>query len=285
MRQWTVLFFAGLLLIGFIPNAMSQAGGAFSMSFTNGQVNLDVRPGANGTACTELVISNEGSETIDVEGNTTESNLVISISPSNFSVTLEPGESVTSPICITAAIGSPYRNLQVTTRASAKSQEGDNVVNKNAGFAAIIEQYAEIMVSSDSPYREVCELNDTRSYFTVFNLGNYVDTIAFEVLNQGALESSGFIISIPAVQALIDSNSSGIFSMYVSTPAFNVSGNNDYTINFQAVTTLQGETVAHNATVIYRVLSCTTEEDDSLPAISLIPALISIGLIAIFRRK
>ena len=30
---------------------------------------------------------------------------------------------------------------------------------------------------------------------------------------------------------------------------------------------------------------CATSEDDSLPPISLIPALISIGLLAIFRRK
>ena len=56
----------GTSLLMFAPAAEAQAAVAYSVSFTNGQVTLDVRPGASGIGCTEMVVSNEGQATIDV---------------------------------------------------------------------------------------------------------------------------------------------------------------------------------------------------------------------------
>ena len=71
----------GTSLVMFTPPADAQAAVAYSISFTNGQVQLDVRPGASGIGCTEMVISNEGQATIDVD-----------ISLSGGGVTISPGE-------------------------------------------------------------------------------------------------------------------------------------------------------------------------------------------------
>ncbi|MDP7007935.1 MAG: PQQ-binding-like beta-propeller repeat protein, partial [Candidatus Poseidoniia archaeon] len=48
----------------------SSTGGspvAYSISFSDMSVSLDVRPGASGVGCTEMLISNEGAATIDVD--------------------------------------------------------------------------------------------------------------------------------------------------------------------------------------------------------------------------
>ena len=295
MKRGIALLLTGLLLIGFIPNAAPQASIAFSMSFSDNQINLDVSPGANGTACTELVISNEGNGDIDVDGNTTGDDLVIT--PSNFSVSIETGESASVPMCITAAIGSLHRTIQVVTTASAEDQYGNKAENKEEDITVVVDQYAEIMVTSESQYQEVCELSDNQSNFTVFNLGNYADTIALEVLNQQTLEDSGFTIYLPAIQSTINTNddetaydnNNETFSLTISTPAFDAAGNNDYTIIFQASTTLQGETASQNATASYDILDCITEaeedeDEEVVPSISLISSIAAIGIIALRRR-
>ncbi len=295
MKRGIALLLTGLLLIGFIPNAAPQASIAFSMSFSDNQINLDVSPGANGTACTELVISNEGNGDIDVDGNTTGDDLVIT--PSNFSVSIETGESASVPMCITAAIGSLHRTIQVVTTASAEDQYGNKAENKEEDITVVVDQYAEIMVTSESQYQEVCELSDNQSNFTVFNLGNYADTIALEVLNQQTLEDSGFTIYLPAIQSTINTNddetaydnNNETFSLTISTPAFDAAGNNDYTIIFQASTTLQGETASQNATASYDILDCITEaeedeDEEVVPSISLVSSIAAIGIIALRRR-
>ena len=50
----------GTAMVMFSPPAEAQAAVAYSIAFTNGQVTLDVRPGASGVGCTEMVVSNEG---------------------------------------------------------------------------------------------------------------------------------------------------------------------------------------------------------------------------------
>ena len=302
MKRGIALLLTGLLLIGFIPNAAPQASIAFSMSFSDNQINLDVSPEANGTACTELVISNEGNGDIDVDGNTTGDDLVIT--PSNFSVSIETGESVTVPMCITAAIGSLHRTVEVVTTANAEDQYGNKAENKSADIAVIVDQYAEIMVTygwpdnSESPYhQEVCELSDNQSNFTVFNLGNYADTIALEVLNQQTLEDSGFTIYLPDIQSTINTNDDETawddnwktFSIQFFPPAFDAAGNNNYTIIFQASTTLQGETASQNATASYDILDCITEaeedeDEEVVPSISLVSSIAAVAVIALRRR-
>ena len=293
MKQGIALLLTGLLLIGFIPNATPQVNVAFSMSFKDSQINLDVSPGANGTACTELVISNEGHEDIDVEGNTTGDDLVIA--PSNFSVSIETGESVSVPMCITAAIASLHRNVQVTTTANAEDQYANTAENESADIAVVVDHYAEIMVTSESPYQEVCELSDHQSNFTVFNLGNSADRIALAVINQDALENSGFSIYLGDINSVINTNNDETawddnnvtFSIHFSTPAFDAAGNNYYTIIYQASTTLPGETASQNATASYDILDCVTEaeeEEETVPAISLITSVVAVAVIALRRR-
>ena len=167
MKQGIALLLTGLLLIGFIPNATPQAALAFSMSFNDNQLNLDVSPGANGTACTELVISNEGNGDIDVDGNTTGDDLVIT--PSNFSVSIETGESVSVSMCITAAIGSLHRTIQVVTAASAKDQYGNKAENKEEDIAVIVEQYASLSSHPELPYQKVCPSNESILIFIAIN--------------------------------------------------------------------------------------------------------------------
>ena len=81
----------GTALVMFSPPAEAQAAVAYSISFTNGQVTLDVRPGASGVGCTEMVVTNEGQATIDVD--VALSGGGVTISPGAVSVTLAPGGS------------------------------------------------------------------------------------------------------------------------------------------------------------------------------------------------
>ena len=83
----------GTTLVMFSPPAEAQAAVAYSIAFTNGQVTLDVRPGASGVGCTEMVVSNEGQATIDVD--VALSGGGVTISPGAVSVTLGPGGSIT----------------------------------------------------------------------------------------------------------------------------------------------------------------------------------------------
>jgi len=239
----------GTTLLMFTPVAEAQAVVAYSISFTDGQVNLDVRPGASGVGCTEMLVSNEGQAAIDVDVSISGGG--VTISPGAVSVTLGSGGSITVPICALALTQSSYKNVQVTALASGRESNTQlNSVNKNAGFAVIIEQYARLSVQAAQPFQRIGPGKEFFLTFIAVNNGNYQDTIAVEVLNLKDLEESGFVIALAAQQYLIDAQGEQPVQVSVSTPRGTVIGwSNEYhTIIMQVATTLQGETEARSVT-------------------------------------
>ena len=239
----------GTTLLMFTPAAEAQAVVAYSISFTDGQVNLDVRPGASGVGCTEMVVSNEGQAAIDVDVSISGGG--VTISPGAVSVTLGSGGSITVPVCALALTQSSYKNVQVTALASGRESNTQlNSVNKNAGFAVIIEQYARLSVQAAQPFQRIGPGKEFFLTFIAVNNGNYQDTIAVEVLNLKDLEESGFVIALAAQQYLIDAQGEQPVQVSVSTPRGTVIGwSNEYhTIIMQVATTLQGETEARSVT-------------------------------------
>ncbi len=239
----------GTTLLMFTPAAEAQAVVAYSISFTDGQVNLDVRPGASGVGCTEMVVSNEGQAAIDVDVSISGGG--VTISPGAVSVTLGSGGSITVPICALALTQSSYKNVQVTALASGRESNTQlNSVNKNAGFAVIIEQYARLSVQAAQPFQRVGPGKEFFLTFVAVNNGNYQDTIAVEVLNLKDLEDSGFVVALAAQQYLIDAQGEQPVQVSVSTPRGTVIGwSNEYhTVIMQVATTLQGETEARSVT-------------------------------------
>ena len=239
----------GTTLLMFTPTADAQAVVAYSISFTDGQVNLDVRPGASGVGCTEMVVSNEGQAAIDVDVSISGGG--VTISPGAVSVTLGSGGSITVPVCALALTQSSYKNVQVTALASGRESNTQlNSVNKNAGFAVIIEQYARLSVQAAQPFQRVGPGKEFFLTFIAVNNGNYQDTIAVEVLNLKDLEESGFVIALAAQQYLIDAQGEQPVQVSISTPRGTVIGwSNEYhTIIMQVATTLQGETEARSVT-------------------------------------
>ena len=169
----------GTTLLMFTPTADAQAVVAYSVGFTDGQVKLDVRPGASGVGCTEMIISNEGQGSIDVDVSITGGG--VTISPGAVSVTLGSGGSITIPVCALALTQSSYKNVQVIALASGRETNSQlNQVNKNAGFAVIIEQYARLSVQAAQPFQRVGPGKEFYLTFTAVNNGNYQDTIAVE---------------------------------------------------------------------------------------------------------
>lgn len=239
----------GTTLLMFTPAAEAQAVVAYSISFTDGQVNLDVRPGASGVGCTEMLVSNEGQAAIDVDVSISGGG--VTISPGAVSVTLGSGGSITVPVCALALTQSSYKNVQVTALASGRESNTQlNSVNKNAGFAVIIEQYARLSVQAAQPFQRVGPGKEFFLTFVAVNNGNYQDTIAVEVLNLKDLEDSGFVVALAAQQYLIDAQGEQPVQVSVSTPRGTVIGwSNEYhTIIMQVATTLQGETEARSVT-------------------------------------
>ena len=239
----------GTTLLMFTPTADAQAVVAYSVSFTDGTVYLDVRPGASGVGCTEMLINNEGQGSIDVDVQISGGG--VTISPGAFSVTLGSGGSITVPICALALTQSSYKNVQVIALASGRETNSQlNQVNKNAGFAVIIEQYARLSVQAAQPFQRVGPGKEFYLTFTAVNNGNYQDTIAVEVLNLKDLEESGFVVALAAQQYLIDAQGEQPVQVSISTPRGTVIGwSNEYhTIIMQVATTLQGETEARSVT-------------------------------------
>ena len=239
----------GTSLLMFTPSADAQAAVAYSISFTNGQVQLDVRPGASGIGCTEMVISNEGQATIDVD--VALSGGGVTISPGAVSVTLDPGGSITIPICALALTRSSYKTVQVTALASGRETNTQlQQVNKNAGFAVIVQQYARLSVQASQPFQKVGPGKEFILNFIAVNNGNYQDTIAVEVLNAEDLEDSGFTVALAAAQYQIDASGEQPVQVTVATPRGTVVGwSNEYhTVILQVATTLQGETEARSVT-------------------------------------
>ena len=239
----------GTTLLMFTPAAEAQAVVAYSISFTDGQVNLDVRPGASGVGCTEMLVSNEGQAAIDVDVSISGGG--VTISPGAVSVTLGSGGSITVPVCALALTQPSYKNVQVTALASGRESNTQlNSVNKNAGFAVIIEQYARLSVQAAQPFQRIGPGKEFFLTFIAVNNGNYQDTIAVEVLNLKDLEESGFVIALAAQQYLIDAQGEQPVQVSISTPRGTVIGwSNEYhTIIMQVATTLQGETEARSVT-------------------------------------
>ena len=239
----------GTTLLMFTPAAEAQAVVAYSISFTNGQVNLDVRPGASGVGCTEMVVSNEGQAAIDVDVSISGGG--VTISPGAVSVTLGSGGSITVPVCALALTQSSYKNVQVTAIAQGRESNSQlNQVNKNAGFAVIIEQYARLSVQAAQPFQRIGPGKEFILTFTAVNNGNYQDTVAVDILNLKDLEEAGFVVALAAPQYLVDAQGEQPVQVSVSTPRGTVIGwSNEYhTIIMQVATTLQGETEARSVT-------------------------------------
>ena len=239
----------GTTLVMFSPPAEAQAAVAYSVAFTNGQVTLDVRPGASGVGCTEMVISNEGQATIDVDVALSAGG--VTISPGAVSVTLGPGGSITVPICALALTRSSYKTVQVTALASGRETNTQlQQVNKNAGFAVIVQQYARLSVQATQPFQKIGPGKEFVLTFIAVNNGNYVDTVAVEVLNQKDLEDAGFTIALAAVQYSVDAAGEQPVQLTVATPRGTVIGwSNEYhTVIMQVSTTLQGESEARSVT-------------------------------------
>ena len=239
----------GTSLVMFTPPADAQAAVAYSISFTNGQVQLDVRPGASGIGCTEMVISNEGQATIDVDISLSGGG--VTISPGAVSVTLAPGGSITVPVCALALTRSSYKTVQVNALASGRETNTQlNQVNKNAGFAVIVQQYARLSVQASQPFQKIGPGKEFVLNFIAVNNGNYQDTIAVEVLNAKDLEDAGFTVALASAQYQIDASGEQPVQLTVATPRGTVVGwSNEYhTVILQVATTLQGETEARSVT-------------------------------------
>ena len=211
-----------------------------------------------GIGCTEMVVSNEGQATIDVD--VALSGGGVTISPGAVSVTLAPGGSITVPICALALTMSSYRTVQVSALASGRETNTQlNQVNKNAGFAVIVEQYASLAVSS-ALVSNLC--NDTTEIiFTVINNGNYQDTVAVQIANHQELDEAGFTVALLAAQYQIDA--SGEQPVRVSVSSTDVSKKSDYPLTLQAATTLQGETETAESTTIMKFVDCEADKDNS----------------------
>ena len=241
----------GTTLLMFTPTADAQAVVAYSVGFTDGQVKLDVRPGASGVGCTEMIISNEGQGSIDVDVSITGGG--VTISPGAVSVTLGSGGSITIPVCALALTQSSYKNVQVTAIAQGRETNSQlNQVNKNAGFAVIIEQYSRLSVQAAQPFQRVGPGKEFFLTFTAVNNGNYQDTIAVDVLNRKELEEAGFVVALAAQQYLVDAQGEQPVQVSISTPRGTVIGwsNEYYTVIMQVATTLQGETESRSVTAV-----------------------------------
>ena len=226
----------GTSLVMFTPPADAQAAVAYSISFTNGQVKLDVRP-------------NEGQATIDVDISLSGGG--VTISPGAVSVTLAPGGSITVPVCALALTRSSYKTVQVNALASGRETNTQlNQVNKNAGFAVIVQQYARLSVQASQPFQKIGPGKEFVLNFIAVNNGNYQDTIAVDVMNAKDLEDAGFTVALAAAQYQIDASGEQPVQLTVATPRGTVVGwSNEYhTVILQVATTLQGETEARSVT-------------------------------------
>ena len=238
-----------------------------------------------GIGCTEMIIANEGQSTIDVDVSLSGGG--VTISPGAVSVTLAPGGYIQVPICALAEVASSYKTVQVSALASGRETNTQlNQVNKNAGFAVIINQYARVSVQASMPTVEFCLGQDLIINFIAVNNGNYRDTVAVEVLNEVDLEDAGITTSLAAAQYQIDAAGEQPVQISVSTTV-NASSI-EIPIIVGVSTTLQGETAAANATTMLKVMGCK-EEGESVetlvPSLSLIAVVTVLGIISIIRRR
>ncbi len=240
----------GSSLFIFSPQAEAQTTPvAFSMTFSDASVKLDVRPGASGVGCTSLQVSNEGAANIDVDVQISGGG--VTISPSAVSVTLAAGASITVPVCAIASVRAGYKNVDVqATGQGSETTTHLNPQTKYAGFTAQIEQYARLSIRADQPFQRVGPGKEFPLTFTVLNYGNHVDTILVEVVNQESLEEAGFIVALSQPQIEIDSQGEMQVPLQVRTPRGTAIGwfNEYHTVIVKASTMLAGETEARSIT-------------------------------------
>ena len=255
----------------------------FSVNFVDDVVNLDVSPGASGIGCTEMVISNLGTITIDVDVELSGDN--ITISPGAVSVTLAPEGNITTPICALALTRSEARAHPVSVLASGRETNTHlNPVQVTSNFTAIVDPYARLSIQAPLPAKH-CIGSTFWTNFTGVNNGNANDSVVFEVSNIQELEDAGFTFTLPILQYQLEPAS--FQNLVIKVDGENVA-EGYYNMIVTISTTMDGESFSAAATYQIWMANCQEQdaniEDDSLPSISLIPALIAIGIIALRRR-
>jgi len=255
----------------------------FSVNFVDDVVNLDVSPGSSGIGCTEMVISNLGTITIDVDVELSGDN--ITISPGAVSVTLAPDGNITVPICALALTQSPQRIVQVSALASGRETNTQlNPIQVTSNFTAIVDSYARLSIQAPLPAKH-CIGSTFWTNFTGVNNGNANDIVVFEVSNIQELEDVGFTFTLPILQYQLEPAS--FQNLVIKVDGENVA-EGYYNMIVTIATTMDGESFSAAAIYPIWMANCPEQdaniEDDSLPAISLIPALITIGIIALRRR-
>ena len=114
-----VVLLLGSAMLVYVPTTSSQTAlVAFSIEVADASVQLDVRPGASGVACTSMTISNQGTANIDVDVQLSGGG--VTVSPQATSVTLSAGADATVPVCALALTQSSYKNVQVSIVAQGK---------------------------------------------------------------------------------------------------------------------------------------------------------------------
>jgi hypothetical protein len=237
-----------------------------------------------GVGCTEMVVSNEGQATIDVDVSLSGGG--VTISPGAVSVTLGPGGSITVPICVLALMHSSFKTVQVSALASGRETNTQlNQVNKNAGFAVIVAPYVRLSIQAVNSTVEFCLGQDSIITFTIVNNGNYQDTFAVEILNETDLEDAGITTALAASQYQVDAAGEQPVQISVSTTVN--AGRIEIPISVQVATMHQGETAA-NATTMLKVKECMDDSkgiETVTPSVPLLAVVTMLGIISMLRRR
>ena len=245
-----VVLLLGSAMLVYVPTTSSQtAAVAFSIEIADASIQLDVRPGASGVACTTMTISNQGTLNIDVDIQLSGGG--VTVSPSATSVTLSASADATVPVCALALTQSSYKNVQVSIVAQGRESNTQTfTVTKYAGFTAQILQYARLAIRADSPFLRIGPGSDYVQTYTIINYGNYIDTVLIEVLNQEDLEEAGFTLALGQQQWQVDSLGEQVIPITMQTPRGTVLGwfNEYHTVIVKASTTLSGENEARTVT-------------------------------------
>lgn len=245
-----VVLLLGSAMLVYVPTTSSQTAlVAFSLEVADASIQLDVRPGASGVACTSMTISNQGTANIDVDVQLSGGG--VTVSPQATSVTLSAGADATVPVCALALTQSSYKNVQVSIVAQGKESNTQTfTVTKYSGFTAQILQYARLAIRADAPFLRIGPGSDYIQTYTIVNYGNYIDTVLIEILNQEDLEANGFTLALGQQQWQVDSLGEQVVPITLQTPRGTVLGwfNEYHTVIVKASTTLSGENEARTVT-------------------------------------
>ena len=238
----------------------------YSVTFTDDIVHLDVSPGDSGIGCTDMVISNLGTITIDVDVSLSGDN--VTISPGAVSVTIEPGGNQTIPMCALALTRSEARIVQVSAFASGRETNTQlNQVQVMSKFIASIDPYARLSIQTQiaktTPH---CIGSTFWTNFSLGNNGNADDNIFVELNNRQELEDAGFKIIMPR----------GLYQQSNEEPSptyYHLLGNGEYyllplkvvaedvtpgiyNMTVKISTTMEGETENRTVTATVNMTNC-----------------------------